>query len=120
MSAESAPGWVDAGPESEFEPGTGRNVDVDGTPVALFKRPEGGFVALTDRCPHAGAPLSSGMLRDGHVVCCWHGWTFEPSSGQCTNVSWAPPVGVHEVRVIDGRVLVKVTSPEPEPGPDDA
>lgn len=24
-------------------------------------------------CPHMGAPLSAGVVRDGHVVCPWHG-----------------------------------------------
>src|ERR1700678_250289 len=37
--------------------------------------------ALKDECPHRGAPLSEGAIEDGHLVCPWHAWTFDPVSG---------------------------------------
>ena len=122
MENESQNDWIDAGAEADFEPGAARKVDAAGTPIAVFCDPAGGYAALTDRCPHAGAPLSSGVLRDGQVVCCWHGWSFEPGTGKCTTVSWSRPVGVHDVKVADGRVYVRPTSepaeePADEPGP---
>ncbi len=40
----------------------------------VFFRAEGGRVsALEDFCPHRGAPLSLGTVRDGRLVCGYHG-----------------------------------------------
>jgi len=107
MKSAAQPTWIDAGEEADFEPGAGRKVDACGRAVAVFRGPDGAYFGLADQCPHAGAPLSSGVLRDGRVVCCWHGWTFDPASGRCDSVPSTPPVRTHAVRVEDGRVLVE-------------
>ncbi|EQB14948.1 Rieske 2Fe-2S domain-containing protein [Sphingobium lactosutens] len=40
----------------------------------VFFRAEGGKVAaIEDFCPHRGAPLSLGFVRDGNLVCGYHG-----------------------------------------------
>lgn len=41
----------------------------------------GRYGALEDVCPHRGAPLSAGMLRNGLVVCAQHAWEFDPFTG---------------------------------------
>ena len=43
----------------------------------------GVFTALGNACPHRGAPLASGCLADGKLVCYWHGWEFQLSDGAC-------------------------------------
>lgn len=45
----------------------------------------GVFSALGNACPHRGAPLSSGCIEDGKVVCYWHGWEFRLSDGTCAD-----------------------------------
>lgn len=105
--------WVDAGPVTDFEPGAGRRLTAGDVALAVFRGPGDRFHALADRCPHAGAPLSTGALRDGVVVCAWHGWRFDPETGRCANVGWGAPVPLHAVRVEDGRVLVSLV---PLPG----
>ncbi len=99
-------GWIDAGAEEEFEPGLARRIVAGEAGIAVF-RGEAGFVAMADRCPHAGAPLSDGVLRDGHVVCSWHGWKFDVETGTCPFAPWAGPVPVYEVRVDAGRVQIR-------------
>ena len=56
--------------------------DIDGKPLGrticneriAFFRGEGGQVsAVEDFCPHRGAPLSLGFVRDGKLVCGYHG-----------------------------------------------
>jgi len=39
------------------------------------------LVAHTLVCPHLGGPLDEGELRDGHVVCPWHGYRFSLEDG---------------------------------------
>lgn len=41
--------------------------------------------AFDDRCPHRGAALSLGRVRDGQLQCAYHGWCFN-GAGQCTSV----------------------------------
>jgi vanillate O-demethylase monooxygenase subunit len=39
----------------------------------VFYRGKAGATALEDFCPHRGAPLSLGSVRDGELVCGYHG-----------------------------------------------
>jgi len=98
--------WLDAGPVPEIEPGRGRAVAIGDLRIAVFRTSDGALAAVEDRCPHAGAPLSEGALRDGVIVCSWHGWRFHPVTGTCQNVTWSGSVRAHAVRVVDGRLLV--------------
>lgn len=55
------------------------------TPVVLFRAGDGGIAALLDRCPHRNYPLSDGRMKDGELVCPYHGWQFAPD-GACAEV----------------------------------
>jgi len=46
------------------------------TPIVLFGTRDDPK-AMVDRCPHRGAALSGGRLKDGNVQCPYHGWTFD-------------------------------------------
>lgn len=52
--------------------------------VAVFRH-EGGVVALDDSCPHEGASLGLGVLKDGDVTCPWHGFHFCVRTGESTD-----------------------------------
>lgn len=54
-------------------------------PVVLFRVSTGEAVALSDRCPHRGYPLSAGRLIDDSIQCGYHGFAFG-SDGVCTRV----------------------------------
>ena len=42
----------------------------------------GVFSALSNACPHRGAPLSAGCIAGGRLICYWHGWEFRLSDGK--------------------------------------
>ncbi len=109
ISEASSP--EDVGAVGEFPIGEGRRVLVGEHAIAVFRRSDDTFCAVTDRCPHAAAPLSAGTLRDGAIVCAWHGWCFDPATGRSTNVPWAEPVALHDVEARSGRVLVTLRLP---------
>lgn len=54
-------------------------------PVALYRTRDGRAVALEDRCPHRGYPLSAGRLVDDAIECGYHGFTFD-CEGVCVRV----------------------------------
>ena len=42
----------------------------------------GKISALDNRCPHQGGPLGEGSIENGLLRCPWHGWDFDPCTGQ--------------------------------------
>src|SRR2546429_4977374 len=54
---------------------------VDGRSVAVTRC--GGKVgALENRCPHQGGPLGEGSIEKGWLRCPWHGYDYDPITGQ--------------------------------------
>lgn len=60
--------------------GSGKTVDVNGKPVAVFNV-EGNFCAISDTCLHRGGPLGEGELDGKIVTCPWHGWRYDVTTG---------------------------------------
>ena len=56
-----------------------------GEPVVLYRRRDGGAVALEDRCCHRHYPLHKGTVVDDCIQCHYHGLTFD-DSGKCVRV----------------------------------
>jgi vanillate O-demethylase monooxygenase subunit len=75
------------------------------TPVLLYRTEEGQVIALHDRCPHRGAPLSIGCLKGDSVQCGYHGFTFAPD-GACVNVP-SMKTAISSIRVRAFPVLEK-------------
>ncbi len=54
-----------------------------GIPLVIGRKKSGEIFAMRDSCPHRGIPLSVGWFDGQRVTCRYHGWEFEPCSGQC-------------------------------------
>jgi nitrite reductase/ring-hydroxylating ferredoxin subunit len=81
----------------------GRNDDVD----VLLTRQHGQLCALAHPCAHLGGPLSEGTLKDGSVVCPWHGSEFALDDGHVINGPATQPQPCFEVREQGGSIEVK-------------
>ena len=64
---------------------------------------EGMLRAVDNLCPHRQGPLAEGWIENGEVVCPWHGWSFDPATGKCTNATGC--VAAYPVKVQDGAVV---------------
>ena len=64
-----------------------------GIPMVLGRTRDGRLFAMRDSCPHRGIPLSCGWFDGQALTCKYHGWTFEPVSGQCTSI---PSLTTHD------------------------
>jgi nitrite reductase/ring-hydroxylating ferredoxin subunit len=91
---------------AELLPGKCIEAVVDGKPVALCNV-GGEFHAISNTCVHRGGPLGQGVLDGKLVICPWHAWAYDVTTGT-SDVN--PDLGVarYEVRVEAGQVLVKV------------
>jgi nitrite reductase (NADH) small subunit len=66
----------------------------------------GEISAMENVCLHRGGPLGQGVIEGGKVICPWHGWAWDPKTGEA-----GPPgakVAVYPVRVDNGDVLVEI------------
>lgn len=54
-------------------------------PLVLYRKPDGGVVAMEDRCPHRQAALHLGQKEGDSLRCLYHGLKFGPD-GKCTEV----------------------------------
>jgi phenylpropionate dioxygenase-like ring-hydroxylating dioxygenase large terminal subunit len=53
--------------------------------IVLFRAANGSPVALYDRCPHRGSPLSLGKITEDTLQCRYHGFRYG-ASGRCVRV----------------------------------
>jgi nitrite reductase (NADH) small subunit len=68
---------------AELPPGQCREVKAGDKTLALYNV-GGTFHATTNTCIHRGGPLGQGMLEGQVVMCPWHAWTFDVTTGENT------------------------------------
>ena len=90
----------------DLPPGASLCVEVEGAPVALFNV-EGRVYAITNICPHAGGPLSEGLVSATVVSCPWHGWPFDLTDGSLGFRPGGPKIRTYPVRVEGDTILVR-------------
>jgi nitrite reductase/ring-hydroxylating ferredoxin subunit/uncharacterized membrane protein len=98
--------WTRAASDSDLAEGSPTRVEVGGAPVLLV-REAGRTYALSAVCSHMGGPLEEGQLRDGCVVCPWHGSTFRLADGYIVRGPASTPQPRYETRLIDGWIEVR-------------
>jgi nitrite reductase/ring-hydroxylating ferredoxin subunit/uncharacterized membrane protein len=85
---------------------TPRRVLVGETPVVVLRH-RGRVVALDARCPHRGGPMDEGELRDGCIVCPWHGSVFRIDDGALVQGPSTVDLPAYECRVTSDAVEVR-------------
>jgi nitrite reductase (NADH) small subunit len=63
------------------KPGGVIEAEAEGRAVCLANV-EGQLSAIDNLCPHREGPLGQGWLEGGAVVCPWHSWTFDVTTGE--------------------------------------
>jgi phenylpropionate dioxygenase-like ring-hydroxylating dioxygenase large terminal subunit len=78
--------WYPAMRAQELRKGKIETALLMGIPMLLGRKNDGSVFAMRDLCPHRGIPLSAGWFDGDTVQCKYHGWRFEPCSGQCREI----------------------------------
>jgi len=86
--------------------GEGRVVDAAGKSIALFNV-DGTFYATDNLCPHRGGPLGDGDLEGTVVLCPWHAWRWDVTTGS-NSLNPAVRIACFPTRVEGREVFVEL------------
>jgi len=73
------------GPISAIPEGEGRNFEVGGRKLAVFRGRDGSVFATQAECPHRRGPLADGLLGNGILICPLHSLKFDLITGKSLN-----------------------------------
>ena len=102
-----ADGFTPAATLGDLPPGSSKRVYVAGEAVALFNV-NGTVYAISNRCTHARASLSEGVVDPARcaVTCPWHAGVFSLESGQVLDGPPSLPVATYRVKLEGDTVLI--------------
>ena len=73
--------FVKAAKTADLAPGTIGEFQVEGKPIAVANV-AGKFYAISGTCLHRGGPLGQGSMDGTVVMCPWHAWQFDVTTGK--------------------------------------
>ena len=77
--------WQPVANAASLAPGHVKGYTLLDRELVLARFPDGRLLAADVACPHKGARLSKGCIRNGELMCPYHGWQFDPA-GACTTI----------------------------------
>jgi nitrite reductase (NADH) small subunit len=78
-----------------------------GQQVVCIANVNGTISAMDNVCLHRGGPLGQGAIEGDKIVCPWHGWQWDPKTGQAAH-NPAARVTVYPIKVEGEDVLVQI------------
>lgn len=86
-----ARGWHCLGLASDYEAGKPYALKIFGTRLVAFRGDDGEVHILDGYCPHMGADLCRGTVRDGSLVCVFHQWSWG-GDGVCDGIPYSKKI----------------------------
>lgn len=105
--------WYRVSPSDLPEDGRVSTSVLDGRAVAMT-RCGGRWGALENRCPHQGGPVGEGSIENGWLRCPWHGYDYDPITGQ-PPPGFSDAVPAYEVEEREDGVYVRLPAQEAKP-----
>jgi nitrite reductase (NADH) small subunit len=88
--------------------GLGRPFVVGDKLIAVFRSRAGKVFAVDGTCPHKGGPLADGMVVGEQVVCPYHAFRYDGTTGDCDQVG-ACAIATYPVEVSGDRIRVAIS-----------
>ncbi len=103
--------WTKVLGKSELPDGRVKPVTCQHTTVCMTHY-KGEYAALDNKCPHQGGPLGEGSIENGMLRCPWHGWDYDPLTGNAPG-GYDDGVETYPVEVRDDGIYVGFPEEEP-------
>ena len=87
-------------------PGEAKEFEVDGKTICVANV-NGTISAIDNVCLHMGGPLGQGYVEGRKIVCPWHGWEYDATTGQVFNDPNSK-LDVYPIKLENGEVLVNI------------
>ena len=97
---------VSVGRPEDIREGERKIVSFNGLSIGVFHH-KGGWYALRNSCLHRGGPVATGKLEGDHIVCPWHGYTYNLTDGRLL-IDPNARLEMFDVTVQDGEVRVRL------------
>ncbi|MCU0502072.1 MAG: Rieske 2Fe-2S domain-containing protein [Anaerolineae bacterium] len=89
-------------------------VQVDGLSIGVFHH-NGSWYALRNSCMHRGGPVGTGPLEGDILVCPWHGFQYNITTGECL-ADPSARLDMYPVTVQDGQIHLQIPDLDAHPG----
>jgi nitrite reductase/ring-hydroxylating ferredoxin subunit/DMSO/TMAO reductase YedYZ heme-binding membrane subunit len=103
--------WVMVGSVDQLQEGRGQVVTLPSGATAAVFRHDGGISATSNLCAHQNGPLGEGRVRNGRIICPWHGYEYCVLSGRAP-APYTEKIATYRVKVVSGQILI-----DPVPNP---
>ena len=84
--------------------GEAREFELGGKTICVANV-NGSISAMENVCLHMGGPLGQGYIEGNKLVCPWHGWEYDPLTGQLADDPQSK-VAVYAIKIENGDVLI--------------
>ena len=99
---------INLGPVDRIPIGEGREFEVEGELIAVFRARDGGVFGAQARCPHREGHLADGVIGGGLVVCPLHTFKFDLATGKAVG-SDCPALKTYRVTINkEGEVVLSL------------
>lgn len=78
-----------------------------GDKIICVANVSGSPTAMDNVCLHRGGPLGQGVIEGNKVVCPWHGWQYDPHTGEASHNPNAK-VAVYPLKIVGSDVMIEV------------
>src|ERR1700756_1865838 len=103
------PQFIKLTTQSELPPNNEAKEFPCGDKMICVANVNGTITAMDNVCLHRGGPLGQGLVEKGKIVCPWHGWVWDPKTGQAVHNPDAR-LAVYPLKIENGEVLIEVSS----------
>jgi|ERR1041385_1832258 nitrite reductase (NADH) small subunit len=87
-------------------PGEAKEFELAGKTICVANV-NGTISAMDNVCLHMGGPLGQGVIEGNKLVCPWHGWEYDPATGQLSGDPGSR-LAVYPVKIENGDVLIEI------------
>jgi len=104
----AAQSWLDACGMDEIDAEDVTRFDHNGKTFAIYRSPDDRFFATDGLCTHEAVHLADGLVMDHIIECPKHNGRFDYRSGEAKGAPVCKNLRTYEVKVENGRVLLRV------------